>query len=189
MTDSTGNVVYQADYDAYGQATILLNTVTPAFGYAGYYMHSRSNLNLTVHRAYSPTLARWLNRDPLGESGGINLYGYVGNDPVDGSDPLGLLACPKKPPPPPKPWPPKPPEPWPPKFPNCRSFNCCKKNWLKCIDLCTAYYVGARWHECKSCCASKLGACKGTTNSGNTFTGDNWTNSCFYDEPTIVQIF
>ncbi len=90
MTDNSGNIVYQADYDAYGRATVTINTVTPAFGYAGYYVHNRSGLNLTVHRAYSPTFGRWLNRDPIGEAGGINLYGYVDGDPVDAIDPLGL---------------------------------------------------------------------------------------------------
>ncbi len=32
----------------------------------------------------------WLSPDPLGEAGGINLYGYVGNDPINLWDPLGL---------------------------------------------------------------------------------------------------
>ena len=32
----------------------------------------------------------WLSRDPIGEAGGINLYAYVGNDPVNAIDPLGL---------------------------------------------------------------------------------------------------
>jgi len=37
-------------------------------------------------------IASWLSRDPLGEYAGINLYGYVLDDPVNGIDPLGL-AC------------------------------------------------------------------------------------------------
>jgi RHS repeat-associated protein len=34
--------------------------------------------------------AEWLSRDPIAERGGINLYDYVGNDPIDGTDPFGL---------------------------------------------------------------------------------------------------
>jgi len=36
--------------------------------------------------------ARWISRDPLGEQGGINLYGYVGNNPISGIDLLGLFS-------------------------------------------------------------------------------------------------
>src|SRR5204863_101464 len=37
-----------------------------------------------------PSLQRWTTRDPIGEAGGINLYGFVGNNPVSYVDPLGL---------------------------------------------------------------------------------------------------
>lgn len=33
---------------------------------------------------------QWLSRDPIAENGGINLYAYVGNDPINAMDPLGL---------------------------------------------------------------------------------------------------
>lgn len=55
------------------------------------YVHQRSGLNLTLFRAYNPALARWLSRDPLGESMGTNLYDYVGNSPVNFIDTLGLF--------------------------------------------------------------------------------------------------
>jgi RHS repeat-associated protein len=42
------------------------------------------------NRYYNPMLGRFLSPDPIGIAGGINLYGYVGNDPLDFSDPLGL---------------------------------------------------------------------------------------------------
>ncbi len=41
-------------------------------------------------RFYDPSLQRWINQDPIGEAGGINLYGFVGNDPVNRVDPWGL---------------------------------------------------------------------------------------------------
>jgi len=42
------------------------------------------------YRFYAPNLQRWPNQDPIGERGGLNLYTYVGNDPLDRVDPLGL---------------------------------------------------------------------------------------------------
>jgi len=42
------------------------------------------------YRYYSPVHQKWPNRDPIGIDGGHNLYGFVGGDPVDASDKLGL---------------------------------------------------------------------------------------------------
>jgi uncharacterized protein RhaS with RHS repeats len=39
---------------------------------------------------YDPGLQRWINRDPIQEEGGINLYGFVCNDPLNSIDTLGL---------------------------------------------------------------------------------------------------
>jgi hypothetical protein len=43
-----------------------------------------------INRLYDPARGRWMNRDPIGERGGINLYGMVGNDAVNRWDYLGL---------------------------------------------------------------------------------------------------
>jgi len=45
-----------------------------------------------LYRFYSPQLGRWINRDPIEEAGGINLYGFVGNDVVNKIDALGLMS-------------------------------------------------------------------------------------------------
>jgi RHS repeat-associated protein len=52
------------------------------------------------YRSYSPSLGRWLSRDPIGEEGGDNLYGFTGNDGINRVDFLGQDYVPMNPPPP-----------------------------------------------------------------------------------------
>ena len=54
------------------------------------YQDAESDLLYYGHRFYNPSTGRWPNRDPLGELGGINLYGFVRNSAVNLYDPLGL---------------------------------------------------------------------------------------------------
>ena len=39
---------------------------------------------------YDPNIGRWINRDPIGENGGMNLYGFVGDNPINNVDRFGL---------------------------------------------------------------------------------------------------
>jgi len=50
-------------------------------------------LHISGLRYYNPELGRWVNRDPIGEQGGVNLYGFVGNDAVLHFDQLGLTRA------------------------------------------------------------------------------------------------
>jgi RHS repeat-associated protein len=59
-------------------------------GYTGHHHHGKSGLVLTWYRAYDPNTGRWLSRDPIEEDGGLNLYGYVSNNPLNAWDRLGL---------------------------------------------------------------------------------------------------
>ena len=45
------------------------------------------------NRWYDPATGRFLTQDPIGLAGGVNLYAYAGNDPVQFSDPFGLAPC------------------------------------------------------------------------------------------------
>jgi RHS repeat-associated protein len=98
MTDSAGlvggttNSYIQYSYDPYGQQSVLQSHggIAADFGYAAYYAHSRSGLNLTATRAYNAALGRFINRDPIRESGGKNLFRYAHNDPIGLTDPSGL---------------------------------------------------------------------------------------------------
>ena len=90
MTNSSGTIVGQQTYDLYGRPTQLQGTMVPDFGFAGYYLHAPSGLGLTRTRAYNASLGRFINRDPIGIRGGVNLYAYVGNGPSTEIDPSGM---------------------------------------------------------------------------------------------------
>ena len=51
-------------------------------------MHN--NAHLIANRFYSPGLGRWINRDPIAEAGGLNLYAMVHNNPTNAVDGRGL---------------------------------------------------------------------------------------------------
>jgi RHS repeat-associated protein len=78
------------DYDPYGRQTTVSGTAAADFGFTGLYRHSASGLNFATYRAYDPDLGRWVNRDPIEEEGGLNLYSYVENNSLNAIDPMGL---------------------------------------------------------------------------------------------------
>lgn len=105
VLNPSGAVEAQFQYDPYGNQVQVAGSWRPTdIGYAGVFQHQASGLELAVFRPYSPTLGRWLNRDPLGESPNFaaqgfvtefpstNLYSYVSNNPVNFGDTLGLQS-------------------------------------------------------------------------------------------------
>ena len=63
-----------------------------AYQYTGQMWLADAGLYHYKNRAYHPGLGRFLQTDPIGVTGGINLYAYVGNDAVNAVDPLGLSS-------------------------------------------------------------------------------------------------
>jgi RHS repeat-associated protein len=82
-------------YDAYGVGTSTPPVTSDPFGYeaqAGYSTDPETGLVALAFRYYDPAAGRFLNRDPIGYAGGVNLYGYTAGNPVNGLDPLGLCG-------------------------------------------------------------------------------------------------
>jgi RHS repeat-associated protein len=92
MTDSSGNLHANYDYDTYGRQTKISGDMDSDFGYAHYYVNKTTSLNLTWFRVYDPDKGRWLSRDPLGEGIGPDLYAYVENDSFREVDEFGLCG-------------------------------------------------------------------------------------------------
>jgi RHS repeat-associated protein len=91
VSDSSGNKLAIDTYDEYG-IPAFGTLANQRFGYTGQMWLPEVGLWSYKARMYSPTLGRFMQADPSGFDGGINLYGYTGNDPVNSVDPIGLSA-------------------------------------------------------------------------------------------------
>jgi RHS repeat-associated protein len=92
MTDSTGSTVNTYAYDAFGNVLSSVEATANPFQYAGAYgvMNEGNGLLYMRARYYDPEIGRFLTQDPIGVPGGVNLYAYVGSNPVNLVDPTGL---------------------------------------------------------------------------------------------------
>lgn len=87
-----GEVVWSATYSSFGKASIAVEGVENNFRFPGQYFDAETGLHYNYHRYYDPNTGRYLRADPIGLAGGINLFAYVLNNPVNFSDPLGLWS-------------------------------------------------------------------------------------------------
>jgi RHS repeat-associated protein len=92
VTDNTGTIVRQVEYDSWG---VKISDTNPGFdipvGFAGGIPDDATGLVRFGFRDYEPATGRWTAKDPIFFRGGqFNLFGYAGNDPVNLKDPSGL---------------------------------------------------------------------------------------------------
>lgn len=99
LPDLLGSIVASVDsgtgnISPFGYRPYGTTSAAPAqFGYTGQRVDPETGLYYYRARHYSPQWGRFAQADPIGYQGGVNLYGYVQNDPLNFNDPEGLLAA------------------------------------------------------------------------------------------------
>jgi RHS repeat-associated protein len=98
VVDVSGTVQERYVYDPYGAVTFLApdwstrasSSVNWIYLHQGGRLDPASGLYNFRNRDYSPTLGRWMEEDPAAYVDGMNLYSFVGDDPMNFMDPYGL---------------------------------------------------------------------------------------------------
>ncbi|WP_245538712.1 RHS repeat-associated core domain-containing protein [Thiobacillus denitrificans] len=90
MTNQAGTVVWKANYEPFGKATVTINTVENNPRLLGQYFDRETGMQYNYFRGYDPTTGRYIEADPIGLQGGMNLYAYVEGNLLSYVDPNGL---------------------------------------------------------------------------------------------------
>lgn len=88
FTNSSGTVVSQISYDTFGNP--VAGTNLTRYTYTGREYDAETGLYYYRARWYDAKIGRFISEDPIGFGGGVNQFRYVGNNPVNRIDPLGL---------------------------------------------------------------------------------------------------
>ena len=91
VTDANQSVVWQADYQPFGEVDVTTNLIEQDARFPGQYIDKATGLHYNYFRDYDPTIGRYVQSDPIGLDGGLNTYGYVGGNPLIFIDPFGLV--------------------------------------------------------------------------------------------------
>jgi RHS repeat-associated protein len=93
VNTSTGQVAAEYEYSPFGEVIKAVGPMASSnpFRFSTKYQDDETGLLYYGYRYYNPSTGRWMSRDPIEEEGGVNLYGMLGNNPVNAIDPLGLI--------------------------------------------------------------------------------------------------
>jgi RHS repeat-associated protein len=89
LLDAAGSVQTEYTYDPFGKTAATGAATNNSAQFTGR-ENDGTGLYFYRSRYYSPSLQRFISEDPIGFGGGINMYAYVGNNPLNWIDPLGL---------------------------------------------------------------------------------------------------
>jgi len=87
---ATGDIAQRLDYDSFGKVLVDTNPGFQPFGFKSGLYDPDTGLVHFGARWYDPETGRWISKDPILLAGGLNLYAFCGNDPVNFFDPWGL---------------------------------------------------------------------------------------------------
>jgi len=96
MLNSSQSMVAKYRYDPFGNTISSSGALASdnVYRFSSKETHVNSGMYYYGYRFYDPNLQRWINRDPIGERGGLNLFEFASNDSLDFIDRLGLYVVP-----------------------------------------------------------------------------------------------
>ncbi len=89
--DTFGELVWEAEYDAFGKAYLRTEKINQPWRLQGQYFDKESELHYNVGRYYCPKLKTYLSRDPQWHEVEASNYNYANNDPYNKADSLGAF--------------------------------------------------------------------------------------------------
>ncbi|HTB21911.1 MAG TPA: RHS repeat-associated core domain-containing protein, partial [bacterium] len=94
IVDDRGKVIRDYSYSGYGESLSGQDEVNAYRFEGGVGGREDDDTGLVYfwNRWYDPSVGRWVNEDPIRQAGGVNLYGYVANNPAIGTDSVGLYT-------------------------------------------------------------------------------------------------
>ena len=93
LSNGTGTLANTYTYDSFGNVTNSTGSLSNPFRYTAREFDSETSLYFNRARYYDQNAGRFVSEDSSEFVGGQNFYAYVGNDPINLTDPLGLTDC------------------------------------------------------------------------------------------------
>jgi RHS repeat-associated protein len=90
LTDASQTTVWDGVFDPFGEEVVITGLAAMQMRFPGQYADEETGFSYNYFRNYDPNLGRYIQSDPIGLLGGINLYSYTDGNPVTRIDRRGL---------------------------------------------------------------------------------------------------